>query len=147
MFGHHYGEAYDHAREISLKTGQILIPGFDDPHVIAGQGTIGLEMSDKLEDDVAIVTAIGGGGLISGIAVVAKAINPRIRIVGVQTESCPSTIRSLEKKRPVQVEMKPTLADGIAVSRPGKLNFSIIQKYVDEVVVVDGLLIQGQSLI
>ena len=146
LFGHHYGEAYDQARTISRKTGKILIPGFDDPHVIAGQGTIGLEMSDKLEDDVAIVTAIGGGGLISGIAVVAKAINPRIRIVGVQTESCPSTIRSLEKKRPVQVEMKPTLADGIAVSRPGKLNFSIIQKYVDEVVAVGEEEIAGAIL-
>ena len=146
LFGHHYGEAYDQAREISRKTGQILIPGFDDPYVIAGQGTIGLEMSDKLEEDVAIVAAIGGGGLISGIAIAAKAVNPRLRIVGVQTESCPSTIRSLEKKKPVQVEIKPTLADGIAVSRPGELNFSIIQKYVDEVVAVGEEEIAGAIL-
>ena len=146
LFGHHYGEAYDHAREISRKTGQILIPGFDDPHVIAGQGTIGLEMSDTLGDDVAIVASIGGGGLISGIAMAAKTLHPRIRIVGVQTKSCPSTIRSLEQKRPVQVEMRPTLADGIAVSRPGDLNFSIIQKYVDEVVAVGEEEIAGAIL-
>jgi threonine dehydratase len=146
LFGHHYGEAYNQAQEISRKTGQILIPGFDDPHVIAGQGTIGLEMSDKLEDDVAILSSIGGGGLISGIAIAAKAVNPRVRIVGVQTESCPSTIRSLEKKRPVQIEIKPTLADGIAVSRPGELNFSIIQKYVDEVVAVGDEEIAGAIL-
>jgi threonine dehydratase len=146
LFGHHYGEAYDQAQEISRKTGQILIPGFDDPHVIAGQGTIGLEMSDKLEDDVAILSSIGGGGLISGIAIAAKAVNPRVHIVGVQTESCPSTIRSLEKKRPVQIEIKPTLADGIAVSRPGELNFSIIQKYVDEVVAVGDEEIAGAIL-
>ena len=146
LFGHHYWEAYDQALEISRKTGQILIPGFDDPHVIAGQGTIVLEMSDKLEDDVAILSSIGGGGLISGIAIAAKSINPRVRIVGVQTESCPSTIRSLEKRRPVQVEIKPTLADGIAVSRPGELNFSIIQKYVDEVVAVGDEEIAGAIL-
>jgi threonine dehydratase len=123
LFGNHYGEAYNHAREISRSTGKVLIPGFDDPQVIAGQGTIGLEISQVLKgDDVSIVTSIGGGGLISGIAIAAKALNPRVRIVGVQTKSCPSIIRSLEEKKPVQVEMHPTLADGIAVSRPGDLN-------------------------
>jgi len=146
LFGNHYGEAYGHAQEISRKTGRVLIPGFDDPQVIAGQGTIGLEISHVLGDDVSIVTAIGGGGLISGIAIAAKTLNPRVRIVGVQTKSCPSTIRSLEKKRPVQVETHPTLADGIAVSRPGDLNYSIIEKYVDEVVAVGEEEIAGAIL-
>jgi threonine dehydratase len=146
LFGNHYGEAYGHAQEISRKTGRVLIPGFDDPQVIAGQGTIGLEISHVLGDDVSIVTAIGGGGLISGIAIAAKTLNPHVRIVGVQTKSCPSTIRSLEKKRPVQVETHPTLADGIAVSRPGDLNYSIIEKYVDEVVAVGEEEIAGAIL-
>jgi len=146
LFGKDYGEAFSHAQEISHKTGRVLIPGFDDPLVIAGQGTIGLEISPELGDDVAIVTSIGGGGLISGIAVAAKAINPGVRIIGVQTKSCPSTIRSLEKKKPVQVEMSPTLADGIAVSRPGDLTFTIIEKYVDEVVAVDEEEIAGAIL-
>lgn len=146
LFGNHFGEAYGHAQEISRTTGRVLIPGFDDPEVIAGQGTIGLEMSHVLGDDVSIVAAIGGGGLISGIALAAKAINPRVRIVGVQTKSCPSTIRSLEKKRPVQVETSPTLADGIAVSCPGDLNYSIIEKYVDEVVAVGEEEIAGAIL-
>jgi threonine dehydratase len=146
LFGNHYGEAYGHAQEISRTTGQVLIPGFDDPHVVAGQGTIGLEVSHLLGEDVSIVTSIGGGGLISGLAIAAKTLNPHVRIIGVQTESCPSTIRSLEKNKPVQVETHPTLADGIAVSRPGDLNFSIIEKYVDEVVAVGEEEIAGAIL-
>jgi len=146
LFGNHYGEAYGHAQEISRKTGRVLIPGFDDPHVVAGQGTIGLEISHILGDDVSIVASIGGGGLISGIAIAAKTLNPRVRVIGVQTKSCPSTIRSLEKNKPVQIEPQPTLADGIAVSRPGDLNFSIIEKYVDEVVAVGEEEIAGAIL-
>jgi len=146
LHGAHYSDAFAHALELSRKSGKIYIPGFDDPRVVAGQGTIGLELSDLLGDDVAVVASIGGGGLISGIAIAVKALNPRVPVIGVQTKSCPSAIRSIEKKRPVAVEVDATLADGIAVSRPGDLNFSIIQKYVDDVVAVEEEGIAGAIL-
>ncbi len=146
LFGTCYDDAYSHAHDLSMQTGKILIPAFDDPHVIAGQGTIGLEIDDLLEDDCAVVAPIGGGGLISGIAIAAKERHPQIRIIGVQTNSCPSAIRSLEKKGPTSVEIAPTLADGIAVKRPGELTFSIMERYVDEVVGVDEEMIAGGVL-
>jgi threonine dehydratase len=146
LYGKHYDEAYGHALEVARETGKRLIPGFDDPFIIAGQGTIGLELTAVLQGDVAIVVPIGGGGLISGIAIAAKALHPSTRVIGVQTNSCPSTIRSLEKKTPVAVGVGPTLADGIAVNRPGDLNFAIIQRFVDEVVGVEEEGIAGAIL-
>lgn len=146
LSGSHYSESYAHALRLSEETGRILIPGFDDARIIAGQGTIALEMADYFGDDTVIVSAAGGGGLLSGIAVGAKALHPGIRVVGVQTESCPSIIRSMEQGRPVTVDIAPTLADGIAVSRPGDLTFSLIQRYVDDVVAVDEESITGAVL-
>ena len=146
LFGTHYNDARAHALDLSRETGKILIPGFDDPHVITGQGTIGLELSDRLEGDVAVVASIGGGGLIAGIGTAVKAINPSAKVIGVQSNSCPSTIHSLEAGRPVSVDVGPTIADGIAVNRPGKLNFPLIQKYVDEVVGVEDEAIAGAVL-
>jgi len=147
LSGTHYNDANLEAIRLSQETGRILVPAFDDPYVIAGQGTIALELYDKLEDNnVAIVVPVGGGGLISGISVCAKALCPNVRIVGVQTNSCPSTIRSLEENVRVSVNISPTLADGIAVNKPGELNFSIVQKYVDEVVAVEEEGIAGAIL-
>jgi threonine dehydratase len=137
LFGKQFGEAYTRAEDISRQSGKIMIPAFADPDVIAGQGTIGLEILEALEEDVAVVVPVGGGGLISGVAVAVKAIFPKVKIIGVQTQACPSTIRSLKQGHPTEVEVCHTLADGIAVNRPGDLNFSIIRKYVDEVVDVD----------
>jgi threonine dehydratase len=146
LHGSRFDQAYARAAEISNDTGQILIPAFSDPMVIAGQGTIGLEVSEFLDHETAIVVPVGGGGLISGIALAAKAINPSVRIIGVQTRNCPSTIRSLQEGRATSVEVTSTIADGIAVNRPGDLNFSIIQKLVDEVVDVDEEAIAGAIL-
>jgi len=137
LFGKQFGEAYTRAAALAGQTGKIMIPAFSDPHVISGQGTVGLEIMEALDEDTAVVVPVGGGGLISGIAVAAKALVPGVRIIGVQTSVCPSTIRSLEQGGPAVVEVCHTLADGIAVNRPGDLNFSIIQKYVDHVVEVD----------
>jgi threonine dehydratase len=137
LYGSHYDDASFHAHKLSQETGKIFIPAFDDPHVIAGQGTIGLEISNLLEDGTAIVVPVGGGGLISGIAIAAKALYPNVRIIGVQADYCPSAIHSLDEKRPVAVEVTPTLADGIAIKRPGDLTFSIMRRYVDEIVGVD----------
>jgi threonine dehydratase len=137
LFGKQFGEAYKRAEDLSKQSGKILIPAFADPDVIAGQGTIGLEILEALGEDTAVVVPVGGGGLISGIALGVKAIFPGVKIVGVQTRACPSTIRSLAQGSPTVVEVCHTLADGIAVNRPGDLNFSIIREYVDEVVDVD----------
>ena len=137
LFGNQFVDAYKHAEALSEETGKIMIPTFADPHIVAGQGTIGLEISEVLDENTVIVIPVGGGGLISGIAVAVKSRFPKTRIIGVQTKACPSTIRSLEKGSPVTVEVCHTLADGIAVNRPGDLNLSIIQKYVDDVVDVD----------
>ena len=146
LSGTHYNDACSHAIELCREKGKILIPAFDDPHVIAGQGTIGLELGDMLGNDVAVVVPVGGGGLISGIALSTKTLCPDVRVIGVQTNSCPSMIRSLERKTPVTVDIDPTLADGIAVNRPGDLTFPIIQKYVDEMVSVEEEGIAGAVL-
>jgi threonine dehydratase len=146
LFGRHYNEALDHAREMSRQTGKPLIPGFDDPYIIAGQGTIGLEILHELQGNVAVIAAVGGGGLISGLAVAVKENYPPARVIGVQTLACPSAIHSLREGRPVTVDVGQTIADGIAVNRPGDLNFSMIQKYVDDVVAVEEEDIAGAVL-
>ena len=134
LHGANYDEAYARAVELSKEAEKVLIQAFNDPHVIAGQGTIGLEISNLLEKDTAIVVPVGGGGLISGIATAVKSLCRDVRVIGVQADGCPSVIRSLDEKRPVAVEMRPTLADGIAVKRPGDITFRIMQRYVDEMV-------------
>jgi threonine dehydratase len=134
LHGTQFADAYKRAEALSGETGKIMIPPYADPHVIAGQGTIGLELSEVLDENTMIVVPVGGGGLISGIALAVKPLFPKARIIGVQTRACPSTIRSLEKGSPVAVDVCHTLADGIAVNRPGDLNLAIIQKYVDDVV-------------
>jgi threonine dehydratase len=146
LHGASFDQAYARAIEISQETGQIFIPAFSDPLVIAGQGTIGLELGGFLDHETAIVVPVGGGGLISGIAIAAKAIEPSVRLIGVQARSCPSTIRSLQQGKPVAVEVEHSIADGIAVNRPGDLNFTIIQNLVDEVVDVDEEAIAGAIL-
>jgi threonine dehydratase len=137
LFGSHFNDAYAHAAALSEETGKTMIPPFADPFIIAGQGTIGLELYEYLDEDTAIVVPIGGGGLISGIATAVKALRPAVTLIGVQTRSCPSMIRSLEKRTPAVVEVGLTLADGIAVNRPADMTFSIVQRLVDEVVDVE----------
>jgi threonine dehydratase len=146
LLGAHLSDALTHASQVAKDTGKIFIAPFDDPLVVAGQGTIALELSELMNEEAAIIVPVGGGGLISGIAVAAKALSPRTRVIGVQTENCPSTIQSIEKKTPVAVEVGHTLADGIAVNKPSDLTLSIIQELVDEVVEVDEEGIAGAIL-
>lgn len=129
-------EALIAAREYAERTGAVLIHPFDHPDVIAGQGTVGLEILEQCPDVRTIVTGIGGGGLISGIAVVAKAANPDIRVVGVQAAGAAAVPISLRAGRPVRLESCATIADGIAVGCPGDLTFAHISKLVDDVVTV-----------
>jgi len=137
LCGEVYDEAYQKAREIQEKTGATFVHPFDDREIIAGQGTIGIEILEDLPDVDVIVVPIGGGGLISGIAIAAKHIKPGIKIIGVQTKNLPSMVMALYKNQITSVQGPATLADGIAVKTPGELTFKIVKQYVDDIVTVD----------
>ncbi|HEY0530200.1 MAG TPA: threonine ammonia-lyase [Actinoplanes sp.] len=124
--------AYSFARE----TGAVLIHPFDHPDVIAGQGTVGLEILDQCPEAATIITAVGGGGLISGVAVAARALRPDIRIIGVQASGAAAYPPSLAAGEPQRLSSGATIADGIAVMRPGDLPFAHVSTMVDEVVTV-----------
>ncbi len=134
--GNTVDDALAAAREFADRTGAILIHPFDHKDVIAGQGTVGLEILEQCPDVGTIVTAVGGGGLISGVAVAAKALRPDVRIVGVQAVGAASYPPSLAAGEPLTLERSATIADGIAVMRPGVLNFAHVSKLVDGVVTV-----------
>ena len=134
--GQSLGESIEEATAL-VETEMTLVHPFDDPETIAGQGTIALEIFNELPDPDFILVPVGGGGLIAGIATASKSIRPQTRIIGVQAAACPSTYRSHELKRIVRVEAQRTIADGIAVRQPGKLNFQIIQEKVDEILLVE----------
>ena len=134
-----FDEALSHAMELSEKQGFTFVHTFDDDEIIAGQGTIGLEILEQLPDVEAIVCPVGGGGLIAGIAAAVKETNPNVAIYGVEASACPSMLESLREKEAITVPSVPTVADGIAVKRPGVRNLEIVQKYVDGIVTVDEL--------
>ncbi|WIB78334.1 threonine ammonia-lyase [Curtobacterium sp. MCPF17_002] len=138
--GHSVEEALSAAKDFAHRTGAVFIPPFDHPAVIAGQGTLGLEILDQVPDADTVVVPIGGGGVIAGIALAVKGMSERlgrsIRVVGVQAENAAAYPSSIEAGEPVTVTTKPTIADGIAVARPGDLNFPIIRDLVDQIVTV-----------
>ena len=133
-----YDDAYAKAVEIQKETGATFLHPFDDEYVIAGQGTIGLEIFKQLNENVdTILCPIGGGGIIAGIAVAAKGLNPNVKIIGVQTSNIPSMKVSKENGKVTTAFNGATIADGIAVKTPGDLTFSIIKDLIDEIIVVD----------
>jgi threonine dehydratase len=138
--GHTVDEPLRAAAEFAKQTGAVLIPPFDHIDIIAGQGTLGLEILDQVPDLETVIVPIGGGGLISGIASALKLLGARdsrtFRVIGVQAENSASYPVSLEKGEPTEITISPTIADGIAVSKPGALNFQIIRDLVDEIVTV-----------
>lgn len=136
LYGDSFDEAVTHSRDLQEKHGYTYVHAFDDELVIAGQGTIGLEMVESLPDISTVVVQIGGGGLISGIATAVKTLKPNARVIGVQAENAAWVNPSLRAGEPVHATMGQTIADGIAVKSPGKLTFPIIQELVDEVVEV-----------
>ena len=131
-----YDDAYQHALKLQEEEHATFIHPFDDPDVIAGQGTIGLEILDQLKDADVLVVPVGGGGLISGVAYAAKSLKPGIKIYGVQAKEAASMADSLKQDEQVTLSTVNTFADGIAVKHPGDLTFDLIRKYVDEVVTV-----------
>lgn len=138
--GHTIADPLRAAAEFAETTGAILIPPFDHNDVITGQGTLGLEILDQVPDLDTVIVPIGGGGLIAGVAsaVSQKAAleGRKIKIIGVQVENSAPYPLSIERGEPVEIRIKPTIADGIAVSKPGALNFAIIRELVDEIVTV-----------
>ncbi len=116
--------------------GKTFIHPFDDPDIITGQGTVALEILEDLQDADMIIAPIGGGGFISGIAATVKSIRPTTRIIGVQSAACPSAYESFRKGKIIKVDSEKSIADGISVKQIGEINFDIIQKYVDDVVLV-----------
>lgn len=136
QYGAVYDEAYKEAVRLQEEQGLTFVHAFDDKDVIAGQGTIALEMLEQQPDIDAIVVPIGGGGLIAGIATVVKTVAPHIKVYGVQSSGAPSCYLSRNAGSPIETAEAVTLADGIAVKRPGDITFNHIQRYVDDVFVV-----------
>ena len=137
LHGANYDEACSEAMRLCEAQGMTFIHPFDDAVVMAGQGTIGLELLEQIPQLEAVVVPIGGGGLIGGIACAIKESRPEVRIVGVQTSRLPSMLAARAEGRPVTVEPATTIADGIAVRRAGDETFPVVERYVDEIVTVD----------
>jgi threonine dehydratase len=138
LYGDTFDDAYRYARQLEVKHGYVFIHAFDDPEVISGQGTIGLEIVESLKNVEAVLVPVGGGGLISGISVALKERNPGIKVVGVQSSSVPSMFMSVKKGKIVEAgDPVQTIADGIAVKRVGEITYNIVKRYVDDIYTVD----------
>ena len=131
-----YDDAHDYAVSLQAETGMTFIHPYDDELVIAGQGTIGLEILDQLPDLDAVIVPIGGGGLIAGIAFTIKSLRPDVKVYGVQAAGAPSMYLSVRDHRYQTLDTAATFADGIQVKTPGELTYELCEKYVDEVVTV-----------
>jgi threonine dehydratase len=131
-----YDDAQEEARAVAEAEGRPLIHAFADPDVVAGQGTIAAEIVRVVPDVDSIVVPLGGGGLVSGIAIGAKAALPAVRVIGVQAEACSPYPKSIAAHRPIGARSARTIADGIAVKRPAELTLRLVERYVDDVVTV-----------
>ena len=137
LHGANYDEACAEATRLCESEGMVFLHPFDDSAVMAGQGTIALEMMEQIVGLDAVIVPIGGGGLIGGMACAIKETNPKIRVIGVQTARLPSMKRALAAHGPVTIDAATTIADGIAVRRAGTLTYPMVERYVDESVTVD----------
>jgi len=131
-----YDDAYQRALSLRDEHGYTFIHPFDDPNVIAGQGTIGLEILSQLPDVEAVIVPVGGGGLISGVAFAIKSLKPDVKVYGVQAEGAASMVTSIKHQKIERLNSVSTVADGIAVKEPGQLTYEICSKYVDDIVTV-----------
>jgi len=136
LVGQTVDDALAAAKARAAETGMVFIHPFDDPDVISGQGGVGIELLRQVPDMARVVVPVGGGGLISGVAIAIKSQRPEVEIVGVQVEACAPFLGSLEAGEPVAVESARTIADGIAVKRPGEITLRLIDRWVDEMLVV-----------
>ena len=134
--GEIYDEAYQKAMHIKELTNATFVHPFNDPYVIAGQGTIGIEMLQKQPDLDIVFVPIGGGGIAAGVALAVKTLNPSVKVIGVQSENAPSMYEALKCDRVEKINVKKTIADGIAVACPGTDTYPLIKQYVDEIITV-----------
>ncbi|MEG6521288.1 threonine ammonia-lyase [Desulfotomaculum sp. 1211_IL3151] len=137
LSGQGYDDAFRKAQEIQHENGAVFVHAFDDPLVIAGQGTIGLEILEELPDLDAVVVPIGGGGLIAGVACAIKEKRPEVQVIGVEAAGAPCMLEAFKSGAVHELKSANTIADGIAVRRPGDLTFNMARKYVDQIVTVD----------
>lgn len=137
LVGDTFNDAFDAATDFCNKTNGYFVHPFNDPHIIAGAGTLGLEVFEQLRDVEVVLVPIGGGGLIAGMAMALKHLNPNIKVIGVEADGAQSMKLSLEKGHPYMLTSVNTIADGIAVKAPGNLNFEATQRYVDDIVIVN----------
>ena len=129
-------ERIPRAIELAKEKDGLFIPPYDDPFIMAGQGTVGLEVLEQVADVDVVVVPVGGGGLISGVLTAVKESNPAVRVVGVEPESANDTYLSLQENRVVSIPPTATIADGLRTSQPGDLTFPVLQKYLDDLVLV-----------
>jgi threonine dehydratase len=136
LFGEDNTQAFEHARALERDRGLTFVHPFDDPMVVAGQGTVGVELLEDLPEPDVVVVPVGGGGLISGVALAIKELRPQTRVIGVEPVGAPTVTRALEAGHPVNPGAMATIADGLAAPFTGALNLALIQRYVDEIVLV-----------
>jgi threonine dehydratase len=137
LHGNDYDTALAESQRVGAERGLTFISAFNDPWIVAGQGTIGLELYEQNPDLDAVIVPVGGGGLIAGVALVLKTLNPKIRIIGVQSEALPAMKVALTQGEPTQIAPAQTIADGIAVRRVGETPFALVKAFVDEIVTVN----------
>lgn len=137
LTGQGYDDAFRRAQEIQQESGAVFVHAFDDPQVIAGQGTIGMEILEDLPDVDAVVVPIGGGGLIAGVACAIKEQRPDVKVIGVEAADAPCMLEACKLGKVHELASAQTIADGIAVRRAGELTFKMVQQYVDQIVTVD----------
>lgn len=137
LAGQFLSDASEVAGRLEAEEGRVRVPPFDDPAIVAGQGTLGLELLEQIPELDTVVIPIGGGGLIAGTALAVRSLRPGVRVVGVEAAAAPSAIRSRKAGRPVAIVNTETIADGIAVKRVGDVTFPLIERHVDEIVAVE----------
>src|SRR5436189_295182 len=138
LHGANYDEAYGRAREVQAERGLTFVHPFDDERVIAGQGTLGLELLAQRPDMDAVLVPVGGGGLVGGVGLAIKSHRPEVRVIGVQAETLPAMKRALDARERVTLPPASTIADGIAVRQVGELTLALAQRHVDQIVTVSG---------
>lgn len=136
LHGANYDAAQAHALELAAERGAVFVPPFDHPDVIAGQGTVALEVLEQVADFDTIVVPVGGGGLLAGVATVVKALRPRVRVIAVEPENAASFAAAFRTGAPMTTKVGPTLADGLAVARTGATTFAVAAPLVDDAVTV-----------
>lgn len=136
MCGTTSAERLPRAQEIAIQENGVFIPPYDDPYIMAGQGTVGLEILDQFQDVDVVIVPIGGGGLISGVLTAIKEANPKIKVIGVEPELANDTYLSLQNKKITAILSTSTIADGLRTNQPGDLTFPVLMKYLDDIVLV-----------